>query len=179
MTQTMNKLNDVQAAAWFKDQKILKINTEQAELKKKLALQEKEFKSDESSLHKVEEQNNMLKIDLDQKDSKIAEQNQTILNQDHTLKIKERDYKEKLTEMKSKSDKEVQRLKTQLGIKESLIQKEIKENNAESTKLKKDDEQILQQQGQIEKLLSQKADLEKEISELTQHETLLNKSLSE
>lgn len=37
MTQTMNKLNDVQAAAWFKDQKILKINTEQAELKKKLS----------------------------------------------------------------------------------------------------------------------------------------------
>ena len=81
--------------------------------------------------------------------------------------------------MKSKSDKEVSRLKTQLGIKESLIQKELKENNAESTKLKKDDEQILQQQGQIDKLLSQKADLEKEISELTQHETLLNKSLSE
>lgn len=81
--------------------------------------------------------------------------------------------------MKSKSDKEVQRLKTQLGIKESLIQKELKENNAESTKLKKDDEQILQQQGQIDKLLSQKADLEKEISELTQHESLLNKSLSE
>lgn len=81
--------------------------------------------------------------------------------------------------MKSKSDKEVQRLKTQLGIKESLIQKELKENNAESAKLKKDDEQILQQQGQIDKLLSQKADLEKEISELTQHETLLNKSLSE
>lgn len=80
MTQTMNKLNDVQAAAWFKDQKILKINTEQAELKKKLAQQEKEFKSDESSLYKVQEQNNMLKIDLDQKDSKISEQNQTILN---------------------------------------------------------------------------------------------------
>ena len=81
--------------------------------------------------------------------------------------------------MKSKSDKEVQRLKTQLGIKESLIQKELKENNAESTKLKKDDEQILQQQSQIDKLLSQKADLEKEISELSQHETVLNKSLSE
>lgn len=48
--------------------------------------------------------------------------------------------------MKKKTDKEVSRLNRQLGIKENLIQKEIKENNAEFAKVETLDEQILKQQ---------------------------------
>lgn len=42
--------------------------------------------------------------------------------------------------MKTKTDKEVSRLSNQLSIKESLIQKEIKENNAEANKIHELDE---------------------------------------
>ena len=130
-TQTMNKLNDVQAAAWFKDQKIKQITNEEATIKKRLALEEKELKANETRLHQVQDQNNMIQLDLKSKNQKISEQNQTLNDQDHTIKIQERDFKEKLTEMKKKTDKEVAQLSKQLGVKESLIQKEMKENNAE------------------------------------------------
>jgi len=42
--------------------------------------------------------------------------------------------------MKKKTDKEVAQLSKQLGVKESLIQKEMKENNAEQTKIQALDE---------------------------------------
>lgn len=47
----MNKLNDVQAAAWFKDQQIKKITNEELAMKKKLSQEEKELKSNETRLH--------------------------------------------------------------------------------------------------------------------------------
>jgi len=72
--------------------------------------------------------------------------------------------------MKKKTDKEVAQLSKQLGVKESLIQKEMKENNAEQTKIQALDEQILQQQNQINKLSSKKVDLEQEIAQLSQHD---------
>jgi len=87
-----------------------------------------------------------MQLDINTKNNKIAEYNQTISDKDHTIKIQERDFDEKLGEMKKKTDKEVSRLNRQLGIKENLIQKEIKENNAEFAKVKTLDEQILKQQ---------------------------------
>jgi hypothetical protein len=42
--------------------------------------------------------------------------------------------------MKTKTDKEVSRLSNQFSIKESLIQKEMKENNAEASKIHELDE---------------------------------------
>lgn len=57
-----NKLNDIQAAAYFKDQKIKKLNQEEDGLKKKVGFEEKELKSNFTQLKKVEEEFNMIKL---------------------------------------------------------------------------------------------------------------------
>lgn len=57
-----NKLNDIQAAAYFKDQKIKKLNLEEDGLKKKVGFEEKELKSNFTQLKKVEEEFNMIKL---------------------------------------------------------------------------------------------------------------------
>jgi len=72
-TELSNKLNDVQAAAWFKDQKIKKISGEETQIKIRLSQEDSELKSNVTQLHKVVDQVNMMKLDLSAKNMRIIE----------------------------------------------------------------------------------------------------------
>ena len=60
-----NKLNDIQAAAYFKDQKIKKLNLEQDNLKNKVSFEEKTLKANMTALKKIKEESNLLKLKYD------------------------------------------------------------------------------------------------------------------
>lgn len=68
-----NKLNDVQAAAYMKDQKIKKMNEEGLKLKKALSQEEKNITSETSSLKKLQEEKSLISYKLEQAKKQITE----------------------------------------------------------------------------------------------------------
>lgn len=68
-----NKLNDVQAAAYMKDQKIKKMNEEGLKLKKALSQEEKNISSETSSLKKLQEEKSLISYKLEQAKKQITE----------------------------------------------------------------------------------------------------------
>lgn len=75
---------------------------------------------------------------------------------DHTLKFNEEDYKRNLTELTSKTDKEIARLNSQIGVKESMIKQEMSKNSAELAKEQALNEKIKEDEESIKDLLAGK-----------------------
>lgn len=73
-----NNLNDIQAAAWMKDQKIKKISQEETNLKNRLGLDEEFLMANASSLKELQESSNVMKMNYKEARHVISTQNTTI-----------------------------------------------------------------------------------------------------
>lgn len=119
-----NKLNDIQAAAYFKDQKIKKLLFQEDNLKKKEDFEVKELKSNFTQLKKVEEESNLIKLKYEKANKVITEQNSTIQNMLQKEKTDKSNFELKIGQANSEHAKKMADLQRTLDGKQIMFQDE-------------------------------------------------------
>lgn len=129
-----NKLNDIQAAAYFKDEKIKKLNQEEKKLMTQISDEDKSIKTESEELKKVKNEANLLKLKVDEEKHVIQEQKTTIQNLELSSKTERDQFNQKILDLKKEESKERKILEKQVENDKIMLQDEKKKMHDEGAK---------------------------------------------
>ena len=171
-SELTNKLNDVQAAAYLKDQKIKKMTEEAAKMKTALSQDEKNLSGRATAYKNAEEEKNLISLKLTQAQHQISEQNATINDLRMVEQTAARSSEDRIKEMQSKQEKEVKNLKRQVEAKVRLIETGKQSTEQEVQKEQNLQSEIQNQKLKIKELQTQSENLKKQIDQIKKDEAI-------